>query len=394
MKKKVYYIFAYWHDIRWKKFVGASIKIWDFSTNLASFGEEVVLFLPKYGFDKKRIPFKVIEIPFINFPIIRFLSFNISLIFILGILSWLKKPDIIYVRRMNSFIPALYAKLRKIKFFFEINDDPFKRDYHEGWKSIFRLKKILSIKLDELNIKFCDNAFIITESLSEKILKFSPKLDKSKFIIMPSGSNVDIFRPLTKAHCRSKLCLDHNKKIVGFAGSLLKHQGIDTLIDSAPSIVKKEPEIFFIIIGEGPMKKIWKDRIKRIGFKKYFMFTGQVDYVEMPIWIATMDICLAPFLRSAGLRSPVKIFDYMACGKPVIASEIPGTTDIFFNSRAIKLIEPENSDALAETVLYLLNNIEEIEIMGQEGRLFIEKNFNRCEIAKKITDQINLDRNH
>ena len=110
------------------------------------------------------------------------------------------------------------------------------------------------------------------------------------------------------------------------------------------------------------------ERAEQRGVRDYFIFPGQIPYKDMPGWIGTMDICIAPFLRSAGLRSPVKIFDYMACGRPVVASKIKGTTDLFVDTGAMELVEPENPEMLANAIIDLLSNEEKAKSMGQKGR--------------------------
>ena len=122
-----YYLFAYWHDYRWTKFVGASVKIWDLAQNLSALGNTVVLFLPKYHFNAINLPFKVVEIPIINKHLLRFLSFNLFLIFYLIYYFAKDRPEIIYVRRMNSIVPIIFAKLTKTLFFYEVNDDHYNK---------------------------------------------------------------------------------------------------------------------------------------------------------------------------------------------------------------------------------------------------------------------------
>ncbi|MCP4681815.1 MAG: glycosyltransferase family 4 protein, partial [Desulfobacterales bacterium] len=97
--------------------------------------------------------------------------------------------------------------------------------------------------------------------------------------------------------------------------------------------------------------------------------------------------CVAPFLPSAGLRSPVKIFDYMACGRPVVASRIAGTTDIFADSGAIRLVPAGDSKMLANGINELLSNREEAKKMGEKGRAFILEKYDRRIIAKRISDE-------
>jgi glycosyltransferase involved in cell wall biosynthesis len=100
-----------------------------------------------------------------------------------------------------------------------------------------------------------------------------------------------------------------------------------------------------------------------------------------------MDICTAPYSMAAGLRSPVKIFDYMACARPVVASRIVGTTDIFEDSNAIALVPPEDPHALASAVMELLSNEEKATAMGRSGRMLVERLYSRRNIAQSVQDE-------
>ena len=388
LKTHTFFLFAYWHDSRWKKFVGATVKIWDLAHNLTRLGHEVVLFLPKYNFGNNKLPFKKIEVPVLNFPLLRSLSFNFFLT--ISLLSFLfeKRPDVVYMRRMGTIIPALYARLQKAIFFYEVNDDPYKKHHHEGSRITFFLRTLISTKQDEINLKLCTRAFVITPEIVKKILRQNPSLQEKKVMVMPSGTNIDLFKPLNKLECRSRLRIDPQKKYIGFAGTLLKHQGVDVLIDASSLILSKEPQSVFYVIGEGPMKEVWLKKVKAKGLDHSFFFLGQIDYERMPIWIGAMDICVAPFLKSTGFRSPVKIFDYMASGRAVVASRIEGTTDVFSNYGAVKLVEAGNVEMLADAIVVLLNNRKKADKMGEKGRMLVVTEYDRQSIAKRVSDEV------
>ena len=380
------FIFAYWHDYRWKKFVGASVKIWDLAKNLQSYGNEVTLFLPKYKFDTSDIEFKVIEVPFIDFPVVRNISFNIALLYILITKFFSKKGDILYVRRMTSIIPLIYAKIFNIAFFYEINDDPYNLLYNHGFEVKFKAKALLSTKIDELNLKLCDMAFIISSNLLDRITKKNPKIKTKKLVVTPSGTNTQLFYPRNKLECRFFLNLDLKSKYIGFVGSLLKHQGVNKLIQAAPKILNSSSDCKFIIIGEGPMKEKWITMVQHQGLTSSFLFTGQIKYEDVAIWLGAMDICVAPFLKEAGLRSPVKLFDYMACGKPVVASKIPGSTCMFEDSGAVKLIKPEEPEILADAIIDLIADDKKAQNMGERGLKIAAEKYDRKLIAQKISE--------
>jgi glycosyltransferase involved in cell wall biosynthesis len=383
-RSSTFYLFAYWHDARWKRFVGATVKIWDLAHNLNKDGHAVVLFVPKCGLKRQGIPFTVVEIPYLDAPFLRFLSFNLLLMISVLRLGILERPDVIYVRRMNSVLPGLISKMIRAVFFFEVNDDPYRKTYDEGSRIGFSLRTFLSRLTDEINLRLCSRAFVISQSVMEKVRRCSPKVERWKLRVMPSGANVDLFKPLSMKACRASLGVDEERKCVCFSGTLLNHQGVDVLVDAAPGIVAKEPSSHFYILGEGPMKEHWIKRAAERNLGDRFHFVGEVSYEEMPVWLSAMDVCVAPFLPSAGLRSPVKIFDYLACGKPVVASKIEGTTDIFEGSSAVVLVSPGEAGALRDSILALLSDAKKCEAMGSEGRAFVTAKYDRAFLAREI----------
>jgi glycosyltransferase involved in cell wall biosynthesis len=279
-----FFLFAYWHDKNWKKFVGATVKIWDLAHNISSFGHKVVLFLPKYKFKKENLPFDIVEIPIIKLPILSFISFNLFLFFVLMFKFARCKPDIMYVRRGISAIPLLYARFKKIFLVFEVNDNPYRKNQSKQTNLIAYLRYKLSIKSDLSYLKLSDLNCVITKKIRNIIIHKNPALPKNKFYILPSGSNTKLFRPLSKKECRLALKLDNSNFYIGFIGTLLYYSGVETLIDAVPYIRKELPNCYFPIIGEGPHKdQLINLTIKR-GLQDCITFEGQVEYETLPTY--------------------------------------------------------------------------------------------------------------
>lgn len=379
-------IFAYWHDKGWQGFVGATVKIWDLAYNTAQLGHDVFLFLPKYELPADSLPFRLIRIPLFDFPMLRSLSFSFLLTMFLLLHSSSVKPDAVYIRRGISLIPAIFAKLKKSILIYEVNDDPYAQEDAQSTGILSRFNSWLSIKTDEIALSWCDAAFVITKQIADKIIRQLPRINPVKIHVVPSGTNTSLNRPMDKEQCRSTLHLEPSRIYVGFMGSLLDHQGVEVLIDAAPRVIHSFPDACFVIIGEGPMKDRWHQCVQKQSLQSNFLFTGQIDYDETPVWINAMDICTAPYTHAAGLRSPVKIFDYLACGRPVIASRIPSTTDIFEASETVRLVEPENKEALAAAIVDLLADPETADLMGLKGRRLVEAQYDRMLVARKLDE--------
>ena len=93
-----------------------------------------------------------------------------------------------------------------------------------------------------------------------------------------------------------------------------------------------------------------------------------------------MDICVAPHRKDTNQASPVKIFDYMACGRPIVASDIEVVREITQRSGCAVLVPPEQPRELAQAILFLIGGRERREEMGEKGRNYAVHNFDRSKI--------------
>ena len=184
--KYTIFIFAYWHDPRFKKKIGGLIRIFDLADNFARVGHDVLLFLPKIGYPKKQTICRVIEIPFIDLSIIRPLSFHLACTVIM-LIKLIEAPDIFYVRKMNSFLPMLVAKLLKIPTFFEIPNDPYL-----AYRSKTKMRIFLEGTIDKYSMMLSDRIIVLSE-WSKNRLKQIGGISLSKLIVLPSGTDTELF---------------------------------------------------------------------------------------------------------------------------------------------------------------------------------------------------------
>ncbi|MEA1882913.1 MAG: glycosyltransferase family 4 protein [Thermotogota bacterium] len=371
-----FFIIAYWHDPRFKKKVGGLIRMFELADNLKQMGRHVTLILPKIGYPKKQTVADVIEIPFIDLPIIRPLSFH--LISSLYLLKTLSNADFIYVRQLNSFLPLMISKLCNIPSFFEIPNDPY-----IAYQSGSKMRRFFERTMDKLSMAL-SNKIVVLSEWSKKRLNQLGGVPLSKIVVLPSGTDTDLFRPLEKDACCQKVGLDPSFYYIGFVGTFFVHQGIDVLIDAAPLILEKFPNVRFLLVGDGPMMNSWTDKVNQKGLQDVFIFTGQVPYKKVPEYIGTMDICVAPHFKDSNQASPVKIFDYMACGRPIVASDIEVVREIVGDSRCALLVYPGYADDLARGIILLLQGETKRMEMAKKGREWVKVNFDRKKLAEKL----------
>ncbi len=371
------FIMAYWHDPRFKKKVGGLIRIFELADNLKQMGHCVTLILPKIGYPRKQTIADVIEIPFIDLPIIRPIFFHfLSSMYLLKMLR--RNADFIYVRQLNSFLPLLIARLYNMPSFIEIPNDPY-----IAYQSGSKMRCFFEKTMDKLSMALSDKIVVLSEWSKNRLNQLGG-IPLSKVVVLPSGTDTDLFRPLEKEACCQKIGFDPSFFYIGFVGTFFVHQGIDVLIDTAPIILEKFSNVRFLLVGDGPMMDAWKNEVDQKGLREFFIFTGQVPYREVPEYIGAMGICVAPHLKDSNQASPVKIFDYMACGRPIVASDIEVVREIVGNSKCTLLVCPERADDLTRGIISLIEDKKKRAEMGDKGRKRAVYNFDRKKMAEDL----------
>lgn len=139
--------------------------------------------------------------------------------------------------------------------------------------------------------------------------------------------------------------------VVGFTGSLKMWHGVDTLLTAFREFHEAEPRAHLLICGDGP-KRGWIDGfVAGTGLQDAVTLAGWVDHVALPGLIARMDIATAPYPASADhYFSPLKLYEYLAMGRPVVASDIGQTAELLSGSDAAVLLPPGDTVSLAATL--------------------------------------------
>ena len=181
--------------------------------------------------------------------------------------------------------------------------------------------------------------------------------------------------------------------VIGFAGSMYPWQGLNILIEAFEKVCNKN--IYLMIIGKDvdkeyrSMNKL-KELANSIDTKK-IIFTGSIPYEEMPKYLSSCDILACPTIESFNGEfhgSPTKLFEYMAMGKGIIASNLAQIGEILEDNKNAILIEPGNKKQLAEVILKLTSDEKLREMLGKNARKKAIEKYTWGENIKRISDKI------
>jgi glycosyltransferase involved in cell wall biosynthesis len=341
---------------------------------LAKFGHEVHFFNPKITSPKFDAKVNVHLIPIIKLPLLNWVSFDIISFFILIKNVLTNRPDYIYFRETSSLIPLIISKLFSIPLIIEINGWVLSELRQTGY-SKWKLSYIRFIQ--RINYVQATRLIPVSEGLKKLVLKNYP-VKSSDIFPVSNGTNPEKFKPIPQKYARKIIGLPEDIQIVGFIGSCYSYHGVQHLIKAAKLVLQEKPEVKFIIAGNGAQRQEWIELTKSLRISNSFHFPGAIPFDKAHLYINSFDICVAPwdlYLTKFNSQSPMKIFDYIACEKPVVASPAYEIVKILEIYNCVLLIKPNNYVLFSKTLLNLLNDSKRCKIMGKRGRDIVLKHF-------------------
>jgi glycosyltransferase involved in cell wall biosynthesis len=221
------------------------------------------------------------------------------------------------------------------------------------YDSIFdNIERLNDLAVGKETLKEADKIITVSNATKDYVLSLGAKPEK--VTVLHNGVDLARFRPLAgkREEMRRKLGISQNSIVVLTVRRLVYKNGIDTLIESANIAVKKNPKIVFLVVGKGPDLNNVQMKIKQLGIENNFRFTGFVKDEDLPFYYNAADFFVLPSKSGEGL--PLVALEAMACGLPVIATDVGGISEILMEDYG-KLVPPNQPELLAKAVLEFSN---------------------------------------
>jgi len=278
-----------------------------------------------------------------------------------------------YMPGTGSSIPAMkICSKYKIPFVLDLAD----------MYSMIRPKMVI-----EKSFRNADKILVITNYLKNDLLKRG--IVSEKIEIIPNGVDLELFNPdaASLEEIRKTRQGFQSEKIILFSGSL---QDLNIIIKSALYVIEKIPDVKFVIIGDhrdpNKSKLFWENKINKEKLVKHFIFLGRLPRKDIPKYILSADVCVDSFPDEPyyAAAHPIKLLEYGACGKPVVATSVEETSKLIIHGKFGFLADPSNSNEFAKYIIQLLNDSKLTETMGTIFSEYIKTNFNWDDLSKKF----------
>jgi len=182
--------------------------------------------------------------------------------------------------------------------------------------------------------------------------------EQDRVHVVPNGVDADLFKPREPdLEVRKRWGLDDDP-VLGFVGGLRPWHGVEVLPALLDRLVSRYPGLRLVIVGDGPLRGELEHELRERRLARSAVLTGSLPHEEVPALIHQFDVALAPYSRPHHdfYFSPLKLFEYMACGVPVIAAALGQIEEVVRDGETGLLYPPGQQDALLAACERLLSD--------------------------------------
>jgi glycosyltransferase involved in cell wall biosynthesis len=261
---------------------------------------------------------------------------------------------------------VILAKIKKINFIL-VEADLWPDNLKE--LGIIKNSILYSIvaKFSQWTYNLSDMVIVITDELKEGLKKYFK--DVSKLKVLKLATDTEIFKPVSVHFDRYG-----DKFVVMYSGILSPNYDFDIIIKSAKELSKEN--ILFVISGAGELKNEIKNKIEKSKLKNILLEEPLKEISDLVVKLNRADILIMGMNDNMQAKTahPSKIFEFMACGKPIICSTKGATGEILLKSKAGIVVEPGDFKEFSKKILELFNSEDQRRNLGENGIEYIKKN--------------------
>jgi colanic acid biosynthesis glycosyl transferase WcaI len=298
---------------------------------------------------------------------------------------FLSRPDVVIATSPQLLVGLSgwwVARWKRVPFVFEVRDLWPESLAAVGMGNENSLLHRTLAKIAGFLYRHSDRVAVVTPAFEDYLVEHW-HVPRVKISVVENGVETDLFAPQSATALRRELGAEE-KFVVSYIGTMGMAHGLETILDAAAQLRSTNPEIMFLVLGEGAEKERIVALARDRGLDN-LRFVGQQPREKVPAYICASDVCLVLLKKTEVFKTviPTKMLEFMSCARPVILGVDGQARTILEEARGGLVIEPENCDALVNAIRYLASHPENAGKLGRNGREYIVRKFSRRQTAEK-----------
>lgn len=330
------------HEVHMAELVPADTAMEDASRDAADAPWKQLVRRVPYSYDLVQLAYNLVGVPMVVWKILS------------------TRSDFIYERySLFNFTGMIASRLTRRPLILEVNS-PFALEQHRDNEiQMFRLGAWAERVICNLSTKV-----IVVSSPLGRILQQSG-IRKEKLETMPNGVATERFQ----SHGKSAEMLDRYRlrgsTVIGFVGWFRNWHGLEMLVEAFHLSALAGRNVKLLLIGDGPAMASLREIVAKHQLAESVVFTGPLPHAEVPAHLDLVDIAVQPAANE--YCCPMKILEYMALGKPVVAPKQENISELLVEGQEAEFFEPMNEESLAEALRKMVEQPERTAAMGRNA---------------------------
>jgi len=194
-----------------------------------------------------------------------------------------------------------------------------------------------------------DLIVVVSESLRRHLQEAGVRPERIR--VLPNAVDANLFHNRLDGEPVRKRFHLGSRFVVGFLGTFKQWHGADLLMEAFQRLHQGDPDMHLLLVGDGPLRESLQEKIRQAGLEHEVTLAGKVTHQEVPLYLATMDVAVAPYPDlSKFYFSPLKLFEYMAAGRAIVASRLGQIAEVIVDGESGLLFKPGDVEDLVRCI--------------------------------------------
>ena len=278
--------------------------------------------------------------------------------------------DVVHAIEEAAFYAVPLARLFRLPALIDLDSDlVLQLREHGSW--LARALAAPAGRLRRIALRQSTAALTVTGYISELVRSESPRTAVFEVTDVPIDGATRLPHPARMAEYRTELGLA-DRRLVVYTGNCDRRQGLDELVRALPEVLRRHPDAALLVVGGEPAEiEPLQKQADRLGVSAAVRLIGQRPPATMPEYMGMAEVLVSP--RREPYTTPLKIFSYMASGRPIVATDLPTHSVVL--DRDCAILVPPTAAGLAEGIGRALDDPERAARLGRQAARVVEESY-------------------